>query len=185
MFNKKYINVYRAITGQKIRDPKIDIFTGVTASELRSTGILTSNRTSYGNFSLLESYGMSQNDPTIRSVPGLPVYLSLSEAKGWIIGKKFVENGKPVIAVARLPLNMVIGDIQIWRTSGFEKDDYLLTEKLLLKHLSQKEIISGECDLRGNLERINRFVTFLRPEKMINGYPEGKFIPENRVRREK
>jgi len=188
MFGQKYITVYRNLTGAQIPDPKIDLYEGIPDSVLRSTGILTANKTN-SNLTPLEQYSYSLTNPEFRKVPGLPVFFTQDEIEARIIGKKYIN--KPAIAVARLPLNIITGPnskIQIWRTPAYEKDDYKLTKEILLAYLKGEEKISGECDLRGvksDLSIINQFVKFLRPEKMVDGYPEGKFIPEGQTRKEK
>ncbi len=163
------IKIYRALTGPRF-DRGGERWAGVSENQLRNEGMFISNQSSQQTraWDSLPMSLLSQMPDAIR-VEGLPVYLNVKEARNWV-GSKIFEGEEPAIAVVTTPLQIFVRpehEIIIVRTAG--REDYLLTEKLLKRHLSGKEPITGECALRGQLELLRQYETFLRPAVMREG----------------
>lgn len=157
------ISIYRALTGSKI-DRGGSQWRGVSDPELAGSGIFFSNQSSQQT----RQVGISPLlAPDFIQAEGLPVYLNKQEAINWI-GTRIFQGGRPAIAVATVPLKALLGEDSLMvlaRTGG----SYYFTETDLRRHLSQREIITGECELSGDLDSLRKKTMFLRPVAMDNG----------------
>ncbi|MBS3170537.1 hypothetical protein J4223_02050 [Candidatus Woesearchaeota archaeon] len=156
------VKIYRAITGKGIFGDGKYIHSGVSDNDLDTNGIFCSNH-SYAQYnSMPGSVG-----PNLR-VPGLPIYFNFNEAVFLLKSKLF--NLAPAIVESRFPLDVLNDNFRIVRNYWEIVYGKILTPEDIMKHLTQEQIIAGECFMQGSslvgILRDNEF--FYRPNLIIN-----------------
>ncbi len=143
------INVYRGITGKFNYVDGEQLFEGCSVADLAKQGICNSNN-SNAQYPQFDDILDLDDDFDDRYVPGLPVFLNLNEAVGWVTNKSFkhTRKGLAVIAIAHIDEEAIAsGEIQIVRNTLARSgnQDRLLTLQELLQHQYGEKRIRGEC----------------------------------------
>lgn len=169
--NTPRISLYRAITGPGKYTEGRYIFEGVEEDRIRKYGFFENNKSSAQFEYDSTSRKPDEYNPN-RRVPGLPVFLNLSEALHWLKDRKFAR--QPVIAVLDLPLSVYSGlnqEVRLMKNYLVASmQDQEVSPEELERHFKGIAPIKGECYLRGLNpdvpESVKQYQIIVRPVEL-------------------